>query len=274
MVQENTTLIGGVNKSGFKMPKLKVPSMIKSAWKTALFMEALRNLNWSRGYGWYVELDGVPNPFHRGGVLGLPCKDIQFDLAQGSTFSWESGVNKFEVPQNIGETNSVRLTVFDDEQGTLRQFFERWYNEVYNPYLGVLPVTESCKMLSFYLQKSTRRNVKRVYYDIDQTLSSINNSMEKQIRTKISEKMNQAVFNKRIDDSINFLVFPKNSVSMNYQTNDNELVSFSVDLSVALFCNQDFGNPTVNSGVKTINDTVIGGETTGDSWLDKIADYI
>ena len=59
---------------------IKSESVLNKVVKNALFLEALRNLNWSRGYSWYVELDGVPNPFQRGGVIGLPVTDINFQI--------------------------------------------------------------------------------------------------------------------------------------------------------------------------------------------------
>ena len=250
---------------------------VKNGWRTALFMEAMRNLAWSRGYLWYVELDGVPNPFQRGGVLGLPCKSINFTLAQGSTYDWTAGINTLKVPQNIGAIGSMQLTLVDDEQGTLRQFFERWYNMVYNPYYGVLPVTEACKQISIYFQKCSRRNVKRVYYDID---TPINNffgngfNLGGVVKTweKITEKMGNAEH--KSTDSMDFLVYPSGTVQYNLQTDANALIEISVPLEVAYFVNQDFGNPNVNNGVKTIFDTQIGEITDGSSWLDRIADYI
>ena len=120
---------------------------LKSGWKTALFMEAMRNLNWSRSYLWYVELDGVPNPFQRGGVLGLPCKDVQLTMNETDQFGWNNGIASFKVPKSANSLATITLTVVDDERGTLRKFYERWFNEVYNPYYGVLPVTEACKQL-------------------------------------------------------------------------------------------------------------------------------
>ena len=85
-------LEGGISQNGYEqtIQKAQNPLLdsLNSAWKTVLFMEALRNLNWSRGYCWYVELDGVPNPFQRGGVLGLPCTSVSFTLAQGSSFGY------------------------------------------------------------------------------------------------------------------------------------------------------------------------------------------
>lgn len=97
---------------------------VKNGWKTALFMEAMRNLAWSRGYLWYVELDGVPNPFQRGGVLGLPCKSITFTMAEGNSYKWNAGINELGVPQNAGGVKQIQLTLVDDEQGTLRQFLK------------------------------------------------------------------------------------------------------------------------------------------------------
>lgn len=258
-------LQGGIAQNAYNQATQKAQNPIlkslNSAWKTVLFMEALRNLNWSRGYCWYVEMDGVPNPFQRGGVLGLPCTSINFTLAQGNSFGFTAGITQVQVPHNINTIQQIQLTLLDDEQGTIRQFFERWYNQVYNPYYGVLPVTEACKQISIYLQKSTRRNVKRVYFDIDKPLT-------------------QTLFNEggismsKSSDSIDFLVYPTQTLQMQLDSNRSDLITYSVTLEVAYFVNQDFGNPNVNNGINTIFDMPIGGVTDGSSWLDKIGDYI
>ena len=61
-----------------------VKNSINNMVKSALFLETLRNINWSRGYCWFCEMDGVPNPFQRGGVIGLPVRNINFKIAEGN----------------------------------------------------------------------------------------------------------------------------------------------------------------------------------------------
>lgn len=265
-INENIPLTGQVKKNG-----LPIWNSLKNGIKTALFMEALRNLNWSRDYLWYVELDGVPNPFQRGGVLGLPCKSINFTLAQGKTYEWTSGVASLSVPQAVQGISEITLELLDDEQGTLRQFFERWFNQVYNPYSGVLPVTEACKQISIYYQKSTRRNVKRVYYDIDKKLAKT--VYKSAIANTIADLAAKVKGDYKVSDSTDFLVFPANTLQLSL-SNNNDLISFSVTLQVAHFINQDFGNPNINNGVSTIFDTIVGDVSNGNSWLDRIGDYI
>lgn len=239
---------------------------IQKGWRTVLFMEALRNIAWSRGYLWYAELDGVPNPFHRGGVLGLPCKSVSVNpLVEGESLDIPSSTINMKVPQNCGALGTIQMTLLDDEQGTIYQFFERWYNEVYNPYYGVLPVTEACKQLSLYRQKASRRNVKRVYYDID---NSVNNIIKTYTNIETNMKMPKET------DAYEFLVYPTQNLSFNWQTDANDLMTLDVNLQIAYFVNQDFGNPCVNSGQKTIFDIAVGQISEGNSWLDKIADYI
>jgi len=270
-----TTLTGAVNldsvipnTTGHGFPISSFWSAIKKGWRTALFMEALRNLAWSRGYLWYAELDGVPNPFQRGGVLGLPCKSISINpLVEGESLDIPSSTITMRVPKGCGSLGTIQLSLLDDEQGTLYSFFERWYNEVYNPYYGVLPVTEACKQLSLYRQKASRRNVKRVYYDIDNTVNNVLNT----ILPKGYENMAKMP---KSTDAYEFLVYPSQNMSFNWQTDANDLMTLEVNLQIAYFINQDFGNPCVNNGQKTIFDVAIGTITDGASWLDKIADYI
>ena len=261
------------------MPKsnwgTNILNSLKSGWKTALFMEAMRNLNWSRSYLWYVELDGVPNPFQRGGVLGLPCKDVQLTMNEADDFGWNNGIASFKVPKSANSLATITLTVVDDEQGTLRQFYERWFNEVYNPYYGVLPVTEACKQLSIYFQKSTRRNVKRVYYDIDKSVKSTVTGWANQLSSGFFDLgVSLNTQEKKVSDSLDFLVYPTSTYQLSLNAEGSNFITFTMTLQVAACVNQDFGNPNINSGVKTVFDQIVGQETDGSSWLDKIADYI
>lgn len=247
-------------------------NVLKDAWQTTLFMEALRNLNWSRNYLWYCELDGVPSPFQRGGVLGLPCKSIQFQLAQGSSYDWVSGVTPLSAPQKINGLTSVTLDVLDDEKGTLMEFFERWYNNVYNPYFGVLPLNEACKCLTIYRQKSTRRNVKRLYYDIDRSVNSVASVISPQ--QNLGGLLNFFGLNtQRETQGIDFLVYPDDTVQMNYSYDSGDPISFTISLKVALFSNQDFGNPAEHTGYGSFSATQ-NNENDGIGWLSKISDYI
>lgn len=257
------------NKGHFSLPKFNLWKYIKKGVKTALFMEALRNLNWSRSYLWYVELDSVPNPFHRGGVLGLPCESITYTITDGTSYDWNAGIASLSAPQTAGGVKQMNLTVLDDEQGTLRQFFERWYNEIYNPYNGVLPLTEACKQISIYFQKSTRRNVQRIYYDIDKNVSYVRAALNKWFNGTSTETTK-----KQTSESMDFLVYPSGPVQLTLDSNSSSLIKFTVSLQVAHIINPDFGDPTKHPGVQSIGDQILGKTSTGDSWLDKIADYI
>lgn len=276
------TITSGVSKTGFSPGSWgqAILNSLKNGWRSVLFLEAMRNLAWSRGYLWYVELDGVPNPFQRGGVIGLPCKNITFSYASGTTsHSWEAGINNLSVPKGGRSLGRINLSVIDDEQGTLRQFFERWYNMVYNPYYGVLPVTEACKQISIYFQKGSRRNIKRVYYDIDVSISSLFGkgvNLGQAVKNLASQELGLGGTEgiQKSTDSIDFLVYPSDDFTLNLSSGESNLIEFNVNLEVAYFVNQDFGNPNVHNGVKTIFDVQIGEISDGSSWIDKIADYI
>lgn len=257
-----------VTDGAVKSPKTSVADSIKNVVKTALFMETLRNLNWSRGYDWYAEMDGVPNPFQRGGALGLPLKDINFKISEGTLYPFTtSSVESLNVPRAMGELGMVTMSLFDDEQQTLARFFERWYNQIYNPYKGVLPVTEACKQLTIYKQKSTRRNVKRVYYNIDNNITNlVGGGFNYITKGKVS----------RTTEGYDFLVFPQGPLQYTWGTDANELNTLSVQFQVVHFCNQDFGNPLDNTNI-----THAFGNTSGfihglggRDWLDKLSNFI
>ena len=251
--------------------KQNIMGSLNGALKTALFMEAIRNLNWSRGYCWYVELDGVPSPFQRGGVIGLPCKSVSFTLAQGEPYTIPQFLTDLKVPHRVGAMDAITLDLYDDEQGTLRTFFERWYNHIYNPYKGVLPVTEACKQITIYFQKTTRRNVKRVYYDVDQ---NINGVVSKGLTVKnVINTVKNGGAGSNTTQGYDFLVFPSGPIRLQMSGDQSDIISFSVQLEIAQYLNQDFGNPTKRDSVLSIlGQDIVTPDVN--SWLDKLADYI
>ena len=251
-------------------PKSNIASGVKNGIqnvvKAALFLETLRNINWSRGYCWYAEMDGVPNPFHRGGVIGLPIKQLSFTIANGTPFDFKtSSVETLQVPKTMGTLGVIALDLLDDEQQTLARFFERWYNQIYNPYKGVLPVTEACKQITIYKQKSTRRNLKRVYYNIDNNISKYTPEGFKYITQGRAP---------RSTEGYDFLVFPYGDLQFSWATDANDLNTLHTQLQVVQFLNQDFGNPVISNGITSIFDNTNGVIHTGTSYLDKLADFI
>lgn len=225
---QNPTFSIGISETVIeevKTPKTEVAEKINKASEVAHFMETLRGVGWSRAYDWYAEMDGVPAPFHRGGNIGLPIKDLSFKIAEGTTFSFStSSVETLEVPRTMGNLGVITLSLIDDENQTLARFFERWYNQVYNPYKGVLPLTEACKMITIYKQFSTRKNLKRVYYDIDSSVAS-------------------TIKGSRSTEGYDFIVFPSNVLQFSWGTDSNDLNTLEANLIIAHFSNQDFGNP-------------------------------
>lgn len=235
---------------------IKPESVLNKVVKNALFLEALRNLNWSRGYSWYVELDGVPNPFQRGGVIGLPVTDINFQINNGESFTWESAVETFSVPLKKSLCR-VQLTLLDDEQGTIFTFFERWFNNIYNSKYGILPVTEISKCLSVYKLKSTRTKVSR-------------NIVSDPYKFDISTG---ATFSRK--DGRNLLVYPEGPL-VEDEKSDSGPRKYSVDLVIVNQLDADFGNPSKRPGSTSIFNRIINknpGQTES-NFLSKLADYI
>lgn len=139
----NTTASNAAKKK-FPITKDGVISFVKDVGERVFYQEALRNLNWSRGYLWKVKLADVPPPFHPEGIIKLPVIDVVDTLAMGTTFDWEAGIDFLQVPWKRQQF-TINITMYDDEEGTLEMFFERWFNEVYNSRYGVLPLTEAIK---------------------------------------------------------------------------------------------------------------------------------
>ena len=216
--------------------------------KNAGFMTAIANLEWSRGYTWYVELDDVPFPFQRGGVIGLPVTDVTYEICHPDTFSWSGGLETFEVPKGRKQS-TLNLEVLDDEQATIFTFFERWYNNIYNNRAGVLPVVEAAKCISIYKLKATRTPVKRYAYRYDMREDKIGDTVEKVI------------------DARELLVYPTNSLQEQekYESNPRK---YNIEFNIVNQENPDFGNPALHEG-----STIFGFSTEGHSFLDKASHY-
>ena len=190
-------------------------------------MTAIANLEWSRGYLWYVELDDVPFPFQRGGVIGLPVTDVNYSLVHTRNYNW-GGFELYSVPQNRNGINQLSMTILDDEKGTIFTFLERWFNNVYNSKAGVLPVTEACKAISIYKLKSTRARVSRYTcaYDLERQIAETR-------KTTTSRDM---------------LIIPTGDLNEN-NSYDSKVRSYQVNFDIVHQYNPDYGNPANHEGI-------------------------
>ena len=192
----------------------------------ALFMTAIANLEWSRGYLWYVELDDVPFPFQRGGVIGLPVTNVNYSLVHTNTKTW-GGFEEYSVPLNRNGINKLTMTILDDEKGTIFTFLERWFNSVYNSKVGVLPVTEACKAISIYKLKSTRARVSRYTFNYD---------YERQLAET-----------RKTTTSRDFLIIPTGDLNED-NSYDSKVRSYTVNFDIVHQFNPDYGNPATHEG--------------------------
>lgn len=232
---------------------MSLASAINNVVNSALFLEAMRNLNWSRGYSWYVELEDVPNPFQKGGVICLPVTDINFTVVDGQSFTWESTMESLSVPLKRSLTR-VSLSMLDDEQATIFTFFERWYNSIYNPYGGVLPVTEACKTLTIYKLKSTRSKIERDYYSYNYLTHT------RDLNTKNCRE---------------FKVYPEGPFIEDEKINDAPR-HYNQSLVIVDQIDADFGDPRIKGGKGSFfgSDPIPGTGGDDSTFLSKLADYI
>lgn len=243
------------------------------AWNTLLFHEAMRNLNWSRDYLWYAELDGVPNPFQRNGVIGLPLTDVTFVVNDGESFTWNGSIEEFSVPKSK-RLCDINITFIDDEQETMFTFFERWFNNIYNNNIGVLPLTECCKTLSLYKLKSTRNKVTRTIqsYDYSRENREYSNLRDVGSYSNINDGIT-ARLSKKTEESRDFLVYPDGPLQeQSTYSGGGGPREYSVRLVVADYQNADYGNPAYHESSNSIFSKF--NNNSGSDFLSKIADYI
>ena len=230
---------------------------LNNVLKNSLYLEAIRNLNWSRGYCWYVEIDGMPNPFQRGGVIGLPTTDISIEIANGQTYSWDTPIEPIIVPRGR-DARRIQLSFLDDEQATASTFFERWYNMIYDVSRGVLPLSECVKCISITRTKATRSGISKSYTPYTANYGN-------------DQKFEKA--NASLNSSRDYLVFPETTFQETLDYSSGAPRKYQVSLIIAKDITGDYGNPTVIEGHATLLGNVLN-TTSGSSWLDKIADYI
>lgn len=116
--------------------------------KKVTYQEALKMINWSRAYKWYVELEGAPHPFDSSGI-GLPVIEVQDPIAFGNTHDIEQSVSWLRVPRDRGRFE-ITMSMYDDENATIERFFEDWFDSIYDVNNGVEYVTNAMKLLTIY----------------------------------------------------------------------------------------------------------------------------
>jgi hypothetical protein len=229
-----------------------------SGLNQSLFQIALANLNWSRGYLWYVTLDGVPSPFHENGVLGFPATEVTYEISDGKEFQWDGAMESFAVPQRRGLC-SVKITLLDDEQATMFTFFERWFNGIYNNRAGVLPVSEASLKMHITKLKATRTPATRHYHK-----SEVDSNQRGTTGGLLSKVLNPSA---KATDFRTLLVFPRGPLQ-EVLNSDNGPRMYSIDLVIVRQWDADYGDPSKHDGYKLIDNGKVQG------FLDKVADYI
>lgn len=167
-IRENTTLVGGViktqptnmlpnnknsivygvSKPGINTPIEDVPIITQPSGKTVNNIKnALKNINWSRSYKWDVDFVGAPSPFnsYEDNSKVFPAVNVDDAIAVGNIYSFDAGISSYCFPKNKTYFD-IRITFLDDEIGTLEQWFEQWFFNIYTP-RGVNYLSNSAKEL-------------------------------------------------------------------------------------------------------------------------------
>lgn len=143
--------------------------------------ERMAQIEWSRGFSWDVYLSPAPpSPFNET-AYGLPVVEVQSDYTMAShpnTLSFANTTYSFPWGREIF---SIKLVMMDDEKGTMEQYFEDWYNQVYpwNAQGGYTQyLDESVRELKLTKLTSTKREVfSREYLVYPQSsVTAFNNS--------------------------------------------------------------------------------------------------
>lgn len=143
--------------------------------------QTLSDIEWSKGYNWDVRITPEPPaPFNRYNY-GIPVTDVQCDFALfGVSNPYRISNGTYNVPQSK-TLFDIRLTMLDDETGTMEQYFEDWQNLVYCWEDGggaINYLSDSVRQIDITKLDSTKRNIFTRSYLVypEQAMISVNSS--------------------------------------------------------------------------------------------------
>lgn len=143
--------------------------------------QMLADIEWSKGYNWDVRIDPPPPaPFDRNNY-GIPVVDVQCDFA---LFGGSKSVNISNATYNVPFSKTlfdIKLTLLDDEKGTMEQYFEEWQNSVYRWDDGggaINYLSESVRQIDITKLDSQKKAIFTRSYLVypEQAMISVNNS--------------------------------------------------------------------------------------------------
>lgn len=91
----------------------------------------MADIEWSRGYSWDVYLSPSPPAPFNGTAYGIPVVEVQSDyalLGESTDIPAANSTYRAPIRKNLFD---IKVTMLDDEKGTMEQYFEDWMNSVY-----------------------------------------------------------------------------------------------------------------------------------------------
>lgn len=144
--------------------------------------QTLADIEWSKGYNWDVRITPEPPaPFNRYNY-GIPVVDVICDFALfGVSNPYRISNGTYNVPQSK-TLFDIKLTMLDDEKGTMEQYFEEWQNLVYgwdDDGGAINYLSESVRQIDITKLDSTKREIFTRSYLVypEQSMISVNNSV-------------------------------------------------------------------------------------------------
>lgn len=101
----------------------------------------LREIQWGRNHLWDVSIEGMPSPFSD----WFPAKEVKWDPYETSSHDIAGNHRSFSVPISTSGSKLNLSGIPDDEEGTIYDFFNDWYNDIYNHKDGLLTLKEAVK---------------------------------------------------------------------------------------------------------------------------------
>ena len=173
----------------------------------------MASIEWSRGYSWDVHLSPSPPAPFDDSAYGIPVVEVDCQYAlMGESGDLPQANSTYRYPHRKNFFD-IKLTMLDDEKGTMEQYFEEWMNHVYS-------------------------------WDDDPSLRGTINYLDKSVRQLTLSKLDskkKEIFNRQ------YLVYPEANLS-SFNNSTGSVRTFTINLVIAGYMGKNY-TPSVGSNL-------------------------
>lgn len=123
-------------------------------------VQQVRSIEWGQMHLWDVRFPDAPSPFSD----WFPATDYQLNSVTGLAMSQQFYMRDFKFPQSKGSPD-LTFQVLDDEKMTLHEWYQHWFDEIYQESSGVLTLAECVRpVIVATLNRQRQRVLLETFY--------------------------------------------------------------------------------------------------------------